>query len=1341
MSCQINLIASIVDIESLQKCLFYNSILGPRDDHHNLNSQSVCRPTWLDECCVSLSPTGELLVITHKTNLVILTSKWDSQEESNAKTKYHITWTGDPCQEPNEVITSVLCLPLAATQSSRTALCAPDWTCISLGFSSGALRFYTETGSVLLSEIFHEGPVTGLKCQTFTTSKHTFAPELSDELHVVYKNVMCSIFGFVLSNTLRTCRNQLARVQANIEETYTPPPLSVLKWNLVEQDNMVDCVIGLPQCPTSYSHLVTASMCGGFNAWYRPTPPQSSLVIAVGNKPFIGFHYAIEGRNTPILSDVAKAMATKLKSTITQAVPGWLLGSKPTTPKLDKPLFEPAEPMVCRFGLCDVWRQGTSISISPQRNLSAVPDSLGRVTLVDNSSGLALRMWKGYRDAQCGWITAEEEHQNNTERKRNTLFLVIYAPKKAIIEVWALQQGPRVATFMATKHGKLLSSGYSLLGMNSLNKKKTNKSSFQCAYLDEEGNLKEITVPFHLALSDKNSKRARDIHLLKKMKVLLKEEAGDTESSGVVKQCQELKTNEMRIQALDILCASNRVSASILLDVVESFIHVLDVSEDDQADSMSKLLLHRCRTLQKLLIFYQFTLSNQQKPPDYETVISDDSNNDLSKLSDFLHTTEEELQRLLLLVTTIGSQTKTMRIKFKKAPEGLVGYLAAFSTNTLGNTILLNESNANDNLVYLSETIFQGSLDNIPVWEEAVNESCINAVVLMQLALVYWLNKPTMPTISEIYSFSQLIQVICKIAGNQIENKTWWDNIRAQLQDSNFPIAAITATLVCRSVALSFEDSAVKTENSKSENESEEEKNNDWEKISEDFCTWTQLLSDLEDIAVVYSILRRKSVSTNNSTLQCLEYEIPEFSLSSMLSKGKGCISELVSKWLTSFGFNPSLLLDSENNLKSPEPVKSSRMSVGVQEGMALEIDDGTEAQALSSHECTTLSLLKDLRQHFPYSLNGNILVVNMCWEYVLTWSREVDLLKYLESALHCLKITTNHHLKQGICSMLWAMHLKMRFETSVRLINKVGKVPKERLCRQDIGLSDVQVTDFFKICSDFLDIFMESNVLSEVSPQEGVHSEILWSHSSVPSLQQLALDQPSANYDILNLLSQCCRAFYFLTTFNLKTTKPLNAFFDSIGQSALISNVNSQHVQLPGHFVDDKLTQSRTHFLLRAVTGAMSTVIQHNGEYNTKQAVNWMSQCLTLAADWMIPADPLRRQQVCELYARGFDRIAEEIIPAVNELSLLGSQLLVIAARRLKKLLRSSSNGITHLSPSLTTWIDSLDEGTEEETHLAETSQLAVTAFSLLAEDHKEYRNARLLVEALQPFLTSKDK
>ena len=50
---------------------------------------------------------------------------------------------------------------------------------------------------------------------------------------------------------------------------------------------------------------------------------------------------------------------------------------------------------IFRFGLCDILRHGDRVVISPNRNLSIVSDSLGRVILIDNLKGLAVRMWKG----------------------------------------------------------------------------------------------------------------------------------------------------------------------------------------------------------------------------------------------------------------------------------------------------------------------------------------------------------------------------------------------------------------------------------------------------------------------------------------------------------------------------------------------------------------------------------------------------------------------------------------------------------------------------------------------------------------------------------------------------------------------------------------------------------------------------------------------------------------------------------------------------------------------------------------------------------------------------------
>lgn len=53
--------------------------------------------------------------------------------------------------------------------------------------------------------------------------------------------------------------------------------------------------------------------------------------------------------------------------------------------------------------------------------------------------------------------------------------------------------------------------------------------------------------------------------------------------------------------------------------------------------------------------------------------------------------------------------------------------------------------------------------------------------------------------------------------------------------------------------------------------------------------------------------------------------------------------------------------------------------------------------------------------------------------------------------------------------------------ESAAKLINKSGKLPKERLCLQDIGLTDTQLTTFLQHCVTFLDIFLDVRVNEQV--------------------------------------------------------------------------------------------------------------------------------------------------------------------------------------------------------------------------------------------------------------------
>ena len=110
-------------------------------------------------------------------------------------------------------------------------------------------------------------------------------------------------------------------VQANCGEILKAPPLVYKKWGFTEQDRVSDSEFVGPATNNTFDHLVTASLCGGFSTNYRSSAPQTSLIIAAGKKPYVGFHYALEGEKRPLFENVTKAMVNKAKSVLDQVVP------------------------------------------------------------------------------------------------------------------------------------------------------------------------------------------------------------------------------------------------------------------------------------------------------------------------------------------------------------------------------------------------------------------------------------------------------------------------------------------------------------------------------------------------------------------------------------------------------------------------------------------------------------------------------------------------------------------------------------------------------------------------------------------------------------------------------------------------------------------------------------------------------------------------------------------------------------------------------------------------------------------------------------------------------------
>lgn len=79
-------------------------------------------------------------------------------------------------------------------------------------------------------------------------------------------------------------------------------------------------------------------------------------------------------------------------------------------------------------------------------------------------------------------------------------YVVIFESCNRSLQVWAAQQGPRVAAFNVSKSCRLLCPGHGMMGLNNVTYKGVKVQLHQIYLLDPEGTVKSVEVPFHLAL-------------------------------------------------------------------------------------------------------------------------------------------------------------------------------------------------------------------------------------------------------------------------------------------------------------------------------------------------------------------------------------------------------------------------------------------------------------------------------------------------------------------------------------------------------------------------------------------------------------------------------------------------------------------------------------------------------------------------------------------------------------------------------------------------------------------------------------------------------------------------
>ncbi|KAI9487190.1 MAG: Rab3 GTPase-activating protein regulatory subunit N-terminus-domain-containing protein [Benjaminiella poitrasii] len=486
---------------------------------------------------ISSSACGRTLVLAYKTKFVIV--------QLNNEGEYSALSQGSGCQQPGEEITAILCLPLFVPSTRLTQ------NYVMCGYNTGWIRVFSENGVLLTEQQLEITPVLTIKIRTPPPiSKITNQKSLheDEDITILFKeNRVVSIDGQSLWMVLRVCDGQR---ESGIDASRMHTAFTYKKWELQQQDEVND-IVSLGPSPT-YSQI---PFIDHSNTISTSTTSMSKMAtsryIGVGAHPMLTY-YATSESTRPLMSaaSMASYVVSRVASPVFSFAKSWWGSSNsqenqnrsgpptPFVPQMRRPPshIEPATPIPATLSVNDSYRKINHIAICPPSRsaqhhaLAATADGLGRVILWDIVEGEMIRMWKGVRDAVCGWVEAFEHELYGLEKPKSSppkvlLFLIIYSSKRGFLKVFQMRHGKQVGAYHVGSGWQLVPCCREPLGSSMVSVERRRKSSSQqseygglsnCMLVSPDGEVRKVkiilkeTKPFNDELDTKQQTDSKE---------------------------------------------------------------------------------------------------------------------------------------------------------------------------------------------------------------------------------------------------------------------------------------------------------------------------------------------------------------------------------------------------------------------------------------------------------------------------------------------------------------------------------------------------------------------------------------------------------------------------------------------------------------------------------------------------------------------------------------------------------------------------------------------------------------------------------------------------------------